>query len=866
MQFILRTSAPSRMPVSAFLLVALVAMLSVPSESRADPADIVLYASEAAVVKGNWRATSSTGAAGGASMASSDLGWASLDAPLAAPANYFETTFDAPAATTYRVWLRLRAVGNSKWNDAVWVQFSDSVLTSGSAAYRIGTSAGLMVNLERCSGCGVASWGWQNGAWWLSQATTVRFATTGAHTIRVQVREDGVEIDQIVLSPVTYMSAAPGQPLNDTVIVPKPSSPPPGPTPYGGTPAAVPGTIDATRFDNGGANVAYYDTTAGNAGGAFRSTDVDLQGASGGGYNVGWTAPGEWLKYTVEVAATGNYTAQFAVASMGGGTMQIEVGGAKTNVAVPNTGDWQKWTTVAVPVALVAGRQVLTLRFMTSGINLRALTLAAASAPPPPSGGQTLIVNAGGDLQAALDIAKAGDTILLQAGATFVGNFVLPAKSASTTAYITIRSSAPDSSLPGSTTRMTPAYAAQLPKLRSPNSMGVITTAAGAHHYRLMFLELLANAKGAGDIVSLGRGSAEQNTLAAVPHHLILDRLYMHGDPTIGQKRGVSLNSAHTEVINSHISDIKAVAMDSQALAGWNGPGPFNIVNNYLEAAAENVMFGGADPKIPNLVPSDITIRRNHFFKPLTWRSQNWQVKNLLELKNAQRVVVDGNVFENNWLAAQAGYAIVLKSVNQDGNAPWSVVQDVQFTNNVITRVASAINLGRETRYPAVEANNITISNNLIVDVSAAKYGGNGRFIALNGGSAVTIDHNTVFNDGTPTVAPDSNPTAGFVFTNNIMKDNGAGIKGPGIAAGTVTIAKYFPGAQVFSNIFVGSPAASYPAANFYPANVDAVGFVNLSAGNYRLGTNSIYRKGATDGKDPGCDFDALSKATGMPF
>jgi hypothetical protein len=254
-------------PLFSVLLVVLVGVLSA-REAQADPPDVVLYAAEAAVVKGHWRAATSSGAAGTRALISTDSGWASLDAPLAAPAHYFEMTFDAPAATTYRVWLRLRATGNSKWNDEVWVQFSDALLTNGSAAYRIGTTAGLMVNLERCSGCGVSSWGWQNTAWWLSQPTTIRFAASGTHTIRVQTREDGVEIDQIVLSPATYVSSAPGQPLNDTVIVPKTSSST-SLTPYGGAPAVVPGTVDATRFDNGGANVAYSDTTAGNTGVPF---------------------------------------------------------------------------------------------------------------------------------------------------------------------------------------------------------------------------------------------------------------------------------------------------------------------------------------------------------------------------------------------------------------------------------------------------------------------------------------------------------------------------------------------------------------------------------------------------------------------
>ena len=70
-------------------------------------------------------------------------------------------------------------------------------------------------------------------------------------------------------------------------------------------------------------------------------------------------------------------------------------------------------------------------------------------------------------------------------------------------------------------------------------------------------------------------------------------------------------------MLNSYISDIKAVNADSQAIAGYNGAGPFTIENNYLEAAGENVLFGGADPAVTNLVPSDIVLRRNHLFKPL---------------------------------------------------------------------------------------------------------------------------------------------------------------------------------------------------------------------------------------------------------
>ena len=124
--------------------------------------------------------------------------------------------------------------------------------------------------------------------------------------------------------------------------------------------------------------------------------------------------------------------------------------------------------------------------------------------------------------------------------------------------------------------------------------------------------------------------------------------MYIHGDPAAGQKRGIALNSGYTEITNSYIADIKATGVDSQAICGWNGSGPYLIENNYLEAAGENVMFGGADPTIWNLVPADITVRRNTLSKPTAWMTAPWSGKNLFEMNIARRVLVDGNVIENN--------------------------------------------------------------------------------------------------------------------------------------------------------------------------------------------------------------------------
>src|SRR5687767_4093989 len=212
---------------------------------------------------------------------------------------------------------------------------------------------------------------------------------------------------------------------------------------------------------------------------------------------------------------------------------------------------------------------------------LMVLVLQAAGASAA-----TIYVAAGGDLQAALNAARPGDTILLAPGAVFTGNFKLPVHGGAT--YVTVRSAASDNLLPGPRERMTPAYAPLLPTIKSPNGMPALRTVAAAAYWRLQFLELGPTANPVGTVLDLGDGSSAQNLASLVPHHLIVDRVYIHGDPEKGQKRGIALNSAHTTIANSHISDFKLVAQDSQAIASWNSPGPFKVENNYLEGAGDN--------------------------------------------------------------------------------------------------------------------------------------------------------------------------------------------------------------------------------------------------------------------------------------
>jgi probable HAF family extracellular repeat protein len=147
---------------------------------------------------------------------------------------------------------------------------------------------------------------------------------------------------------------------------------PAGSTPFRGMAHALPGTIQAEDFDEGGSSVAYYDTTPGNRGGQYRETDVDIEATTdaGGGYNVGWTRPGEWLHYTAHVAAAGTYTLRARVAAVGaGGRLRVSFNGVdKTGpLAVPDTGGWQAWTTISTPVTLEAGTQVMRVVFDAAG-------------------------------------------------------------------------------------------------------------------------------------------------------------------------------------------------------------------------------------------------------------------------------------------------------------------------------------------------------------------------------------------------------------------------------------------------------------------------------------------------------------------
>ena len=182
---------------------------------------IVLHAAKAAVRVGAWTLVQDGTAAGGYRVRDPDGGRATVTVPALSPSNYFELRFYAQAGKPYRLWMRGRADANAWPNDSVWAQFTSSVDASGKAVWRIGSGSGIALSVEECSACGLAGWGWHDNGWGIGvRGQPVYFAASGPQTIRIQRRQDGVSIDQIVLSPTTYFQSSPGLPKNDTTVLP----------------------------------------------------------------------------------------------------------------------------------------------------------------------------------------------------------------------------------------------------------------------------------------------------------------------------------------------------------------------------------------------------------------------------------------------------------------------------------------------------------------------------------------------------------------------------------------------------------------------------------------------------------------------
>lgn len=454
--------------------------------------------------------------------------------------------------------------------------------------------------------------------------------------------------------------------------------------------------------------------------------------------------------------------------------------------------------------------------------------------------GKIINVKKGGDFQAALDSARPGDTIQLEAGATFKGAFVLPTKGGSE--FITIRSSAPDSQLPSPEARIDPArHGSLLPKLIS-NVRGkpAVLAANGAHHFRFFAVEFGPTIEGLNNIIQIGTG--EERSVDDLPQDIEFDRVYVHGDAQVGQRRGVAANGRRITIKNSHISDIKRKGEESQGIAVWSSDGPVEISNNYIEAAAENILFGGAGSPL-KLVPTDCVVRDNHLSKPLAWLHTDWVVKNLFEIKNGRRIKIENNLMTHNWSMGQDGIAVLFTVRADNGTA--TVIEDIEFVGNIVRGAGGGVSVwGGE----GGGGRNLTIRNNLFEDITGPKWMSAGHFMKVSEWDGLVIENNTILQTGYIAIAY-GRPTKRFIFRNNIVFENEYGIKGDNMGSGQEVIDMLFSRGEVSHNVIIGGPVVRYRATNFFPTSIREVGFVDPT-GNFAIRPGSKFsRSGSTGGQ-----------------
>ncbi len=531
-----------------------------------------------------------------------------------------------------------------------------------------------------------------------------------------------------------------------------------------------------------------------------------------------------------------------------------------------------------------------------------------------PSPGKQIRLSAKSDLASAIDGAKCGDTLLLPAGASFDVK-VLPSKKCDDQHYLTVRTDTPDSKLPPEGTRISPAWGgvASLPGrppfAQPPGGAAkllatlVVRRPEGASvgdHVRLIGIEWTTPPG-----TDIGRIlSAEHED------HVIFDRNWVHpaDGSEVGHGVGFFDGSNMIAVINSYISGLNCIAMagkctDATGVGGGRGEelvSNLKIYNNFIEAAGENILFGGG-PSATN--PSDIEIRRNHLFRPMLWKQGDpgytptasghpYIVKNHFELKSAVRVLFEANLLENSWGGfSQTGYSILLTPRNQSDRCPLCRVNDVTIRFNRIRNVAGVLQIGNavsKTGGAAADGGRYSIHDLFADDLHDKDYKGSGNFLILASIRPpvhdIQIDHVTAFVSGVLLSVENSDvKLANLTLTNSVFA---VGDRRPPIASagrpetcagrtqalgGEAVLQACFDPYRFERNLIIGG-RGSFPKGNITVGSAEEAGIRDLKdtiAKDPRL----CHTKGpgcpkaspgvgaASDGRDLGADIDAVEAA-----
>lgn len=420
------------------------------------------------------------------------------------------------------------------------------------------------------------------------------------------------------------------------------------------------------------------------------------------------------------------------------------------------------------------------------------------------------------DLQHEINIAVPGATIQIPDNERCVGSFTIDKP-------LTIHGGLNSSVLTPSENQVT--FTAQ-PAFNIPPGTGPVVL-------RKLNISVTDDVKKVFDLIRYGGSTLDsgQTSLDKCPQGLWLDECDIFGLPTTESQRGVSANGANFKATKTKIREIHGKGYDTQAICSWNGPGPFLIEDCYLEAAGENVMFGGSEAIIPNLIPSNIEIRRTHFYKPLAWKGV-WTVKNLFELKNAKDVLVDECVFENCWVDAQSGYGLVFTvrgetwaKITGVSKNPWATVQNVTVQNSMVRNCESGVlTLGLD------ELPEITTQGRNLRLYNCKFEGLKNWFFVLQRFDDVTIEHctheqasNIIVFTGIDANGPIKSKN--FTYRNNVTTRNpiGYGFKADGGGEGTAALDQFCDGWTVQGNVIAGATERLYPANNYFPADLSAL-------------------------------------------
>ena len=532
-----------------------------------------------------------------------------------------------------------------------------------------------------------------------------------------------------------------------------------------------------------------------------------------------------------------------------------------------------------------------------------------------PSPGKQIRVSAKADLASAVAEAKCGDTLLLPAGAVFDIK-ILERKNCDERHYLTIRTDTPDSKLPREGTRISPAWAGikSLPG-RPPYAEPaggpakllatlVVRRPSGAvvgDHTRFIGIEWTSDPEmNIGRLISAEGGD-----------HIVIDRNWVHPaeGSEVGKGIGMIQGARTIAVINSYVNGLTCIARagkctDAAAVGGGNGTEPtgvFKIYNNFLEASGQDVFFGGSGASVN---PTDIEIRRNHLFRPMSWKQGDptytpsasgnpYIVKNIFELKNAQRVLFEANLLENSWGGfTQTGFAILLTPKNPGDRCPKCQVTDITIRFCKIRNVGAVFQIANslsKTGEHSAGGGRYSIHDIVVDSVHDRDFRGPGVFLQLLSHEPpvhdVFFDHVTAFVPGPlMTVIVKSGKIENFTLTNSVFEvgDRRQAITSAGgrqencvgrvQKGGPEAIFKECFSNYKFEKNLIVSGRSQWPAGTLVASSSDAAGIRDLKEGvskNPRLcrekmpGCSKVSpgAGAAIGGKDLGADVDALEAA-----